>query len=268
MGSVTAMPLFLKFVISICLLAACQAQAKTITLIADEWCPYSCPEQHYREGIGVDIARMIFENKGYKVIYKTATWVDAIQQVKQGQADVLIGALKSEVPGMLFPGYPFSNSNTCFISRPDIAKQYSSLESIKNKPIGVINGYDYEEPLDQYLKQASAKFIIKYPDINQLYKALIQKDIDVFIEDDKVANYYSGKNDYVLGRDYSIASCHVSGGVYFAVAPDNSDKTFEILKTLDRGLHRALKNGSIKQIHTKYGFDADKAKPVAINFVK
>ena len=250
------MRLCLKIFLSTWLLAPSTfSQANTITLIADDWCPYSCPKQYYREGIGVEIARMIFETKGYEVIYKTSTWVDAIKQIHQGKADVLIGAMKSEVPGMLFPGYSFSNSNTCFISRPNIASKYASLDSIKNQPIGVIDGYDYEQPLDSYLQQTPQDLVIKYPDINQLYKALIQKKIDVFIEDDKVANYYSGKKDYLLGRDYSIASCHLSGGIYFAVAPNNSDKTFEILKLLDLGLYKAYKDGTIDQIHAKYGFD-------------
>lgn len=229
--------------------------AENITLVADEWCPYSCANEHYREGIGVDIARMIFEKAGYDVTYKTTTWLDAINRVEQGDADVLIGVIKTEVPEMLFPGYHFSYSNTCFISRPEVASNYSTLMSIEKGPIGIIEGYDYEQPLDDYLKKAPKDKVVKYQEVDDLFAALMRKEIDVFIEDDKVATYYSGKNNHILGKDYSIASCHLKGGVYFAVAPNNSDKTFTLLSLLDKGLYQALRDGTLNRIHKKYGFD-------------
>ena len=258
MSSYLRLPLA-KIILATCTLSSffttAIGQADTITLIADEWCPYSCSKQHYKEGIGVDIARGIFEKAGYDVTYKTATWLDAIKQVETGKADVLIGVIKTEVPDMLFPGYHFSYSNTCFISRPEIATNYSTLMSIEKGPIGVIQGYDYEQPLDDYLKKAPKNMIIKHQEVDDLFMALIRKEIDVFIEDDKVATYYSGKNNHILGKDYSIASCHLTGGVYFAVAPNNSDKTFKILHLLDKGLYQALRDGTLNTIHKQYGFD-------------
>ncbi len=58
--------------------------AETITLIADEWCPYNCdPESDY-PGYIVEIANAIYKVAGYQVQYQNVPWSRALKAVTEG----------------------------------------------------------------------------------------------------------------------------------------------------------------------------------------
>ena len=53
--------------------------AKTITLAADEWCPYNCAEEDKaKPGYMIEIAQAILGKAGYTVEYKTMAFQRAI----------------------------------------------------------------------------------------------------------------------------------------------------------------------------------------------
>ena len=46
--------------------------AKTVVLVADEWCPYNCAPNSDKPGYVVEIAELVFAEAGHTVIYKNA----------------------------------------------------------------------------------------------------------------------------------------------------------------------------------------------------
>jgi polar amino acid transport system substrate-binding protein len=50
------------------------ARADTITLHADEWCPYNCAPGSGMPGYAVEVAREVFEQAGHRLDYGLLSW--------------------------------------------------------------------------------------------------------------------------------------------------------------------------------------------------
>jgi polar amino acid transport system substrate-binding protein len=85
------------------LLAAAPVRAETITLVADEWCPYNCAPGDAKPGFLIEIARRIFEPAGFGVDYKIVPWARAIRDARAGRYTAIVGAIRSEAPDFVFP---------------------------------------------------------------------------------------------------------------------------------------------------------------------
>ncbi len=69
---------------------------KTITLAADEWCPYNCAEDDKaKPGYMIEIAQAVFSKAGYTVTYHTMAFQRAMQEVLNG---TLTGAVCIDSP--------------------------------------------------------------------------------------------------------------------------------------------------------------------------
>jgi polar amino acid transport system substrate-binding protein len=79
------------------------ASNKTMTIVADEWCPYNCKPDGEKSGFLIDIARKIFEKHGHGVVYQTMPWEQAINKTRSGDFDALVGAAPEDAPGFIFP---------------------------------------------------------------------------------------------------------------------------------------------------------------------
>jgi len=79
------------------------ALAETITIVADEWCPYNCEENSDLPGFLIEIARLVFSAHGHSVRYIVMPWKRAVYEVEQGRFNAIAGALKNDAPGFVFP---------------------------------------------------------------------------------------------------------------------------------------------------------------------
>ncbi|WP_339673452.1 transporter substrate-binding domain-containing protein [Dasania marina] len=234
------------------LIAVVVHAGETVTLVADEWCPFTCAENQ-QQGIGVDLARKFFEARGYQVVYRTAVWAEAIRLVRSGEADVLIGTVKTETPDLLFPDYHFSYSQSCFFSPVKTDWHYSGVKSLQHKVVGTINGYSYGTGIDAFIAAALKTGTAKaYADVSQLFSALHSGEVDVFINDRKVAEYYKASQDIVL--NYRVSGCQPLRKIFFAVSVANPQKGKKLIKLLNTSLLRGLSTSVVKNVHKQYGF--------------
>ncbi len=228
------------------------AKAETITLVADAWCPFSCLATNERHGIGVDIAKDIFEAAGFTVIYKTTNWHDAIQQVASSKADVLIAASGVDSDNLLIPKVHFSYMHSCFITLHE-QWQYLSNASLDDVTLGIVSEYtDGFSPLRKKSFQYSEdRHSLKtYPDTESLVKALHNKEIDVIHDNIDVAGYLSTKNN--LTENHYVSGC-IRSKLFLGLSPTRKGKKLE--KIVNKGLLQTLKDGTIKKIHQQYGIN-------------
>ena len=67
------------------------AQAETIILVADTWCPYNCDPGSKYPGFMVEIAQRVFSAAGHQVVYQVEPWNRAVLSVQSGRFQGLIG---------------------------------------------------------------------------------------------------------------------------------------------------------------------------------
>ncbi|WP_242675143.1 substrate-binding periplasmic protein [Phytopseudomonas dryadis] len=129
------------------------ARAETLVMEADLWCPINCAEDAERPGIFVELARQIFADAGIEVEYRVTNWARALQDVRHGRVNALVGAGIRDAPDFIFGKVPAGISRTCFYARPDSTWRYTGLASLETIRLGAINGYSYGEELDNYIRR-------------------------------------------------------------------------------------------------------------------
>jgi len=107
----------------------CMADA--ITIGADEWFPYNGPPESSLPGYGVEITRVIFEEKGHTIDYKTTNWIRAVKMTLAGQFNCVIGATSGDIPQAIFPEEPIGISLNAFFVKKGSKWKYESVDSLK-----------------------------------------------------------------------------------------------------------------------------------------
>ena len=230
--------------------------ADTLTITSDLWCPYSCEENSDHQGFMVEIAKAIFEPKGHKIQYKIVNWARAVQEAKAGKANGVLGANRGDVPGFILPSLAIGNSANYFWALKDSKFNYQSIELLKDKKIGVINGYSYGgDEIDLPIQKKNKSFVVVSGDkaLSQLIKMAAAKRIDAFIENPNVLQYvlstmpeYKDKFQIVsknMGSDPDLF-------IAFSPANPNSKKYADLLS---EGMKTIRKNGKLKAILARYG---------------
>jgi len=63
-----------------------------VTLLADEWCPYTCLPDKDKPGILVEVGEMIFANSQTEFNFQLINWSRAVNNVRAGKSQGLLGA--------------------------------------------------------------------------------------------------------------------------------------------------------------------------------
>lgn len=77
--------------------------SKTITIRADEWYSMNGDPESDKPEYMIELAKAIFEPHGYEVDYQFMTWKKSLASVNGGFKDCVVGAVKDEAPGLLYP---------------------------------------------------------------------------------------------------------------------------------------------------------------------
>ncbi|GLX13198.1 hypothetical protein Pstr01_14370 [Pseudomonas straminea] len=135
------------------LLSTASVRAETLIMEADVWCPVNCAPEAERPGIFIELATQIFAEAGIQVEYRVTNWARAVQDVRSGRANALVGAGVRDAPDFLFGKHSPGISRNCFYARPGTGWRYTGLDSLAQVRLGVINGYSYGQELDDYISR-------------------------------------------------------------------------------------------------------------------
>ncbi len=235
---------------------AAQAQGnKTIVIAADEWCPINCASGGKQQGIGIDLARRIFEPLGYKVEYTIMPWTDALKQVRTGKIAAVVGASRKDDKRLIFPDNPLREVSDNFYVRAGSPWRYQGIHTLKNRRVGIIQDYGYGDVVSQFIEQnkftadvlhiASGKNPLK----DNIAK-LIDGKIDVLIESKVVMDYTL--KDSNLGDKIVWAGSAPQDNVYLAFSPA-LPQSRQFAALYDAAIRSMKTNGALKQVYAAYG---------------
>jgi len=233
-------------------------KAETISIIADEWCPYNCSQKGLNKGYMIDIATEVFNNKGYKVKYiSNISWKEAIQKTQEGKYDAIVGAYKSDAPSFIYPKNSLGVSYNVFFTKTSSQWKYTDIHSLDSIKFGAITGYSYGEEIDKYIEKykndsSRVQLISGNRAIYHNAKKLLYNTIDALIEDPYVIKYYFKLQDKQF--PFKTVSTPFSEKIYIAFSPTNP-KSKEYAKILSDGVQELRENGKLKEILAKYDID-------------
>lgn len=239
------------------------AEGKTITMVADQWCPFNCdPESADKPGFFVELTRKALEPHGYKVEYRGVPWARAIEEVRADKYQILIAASHEETPDFQFPEESGISCGFNAFTRPTDTYTWQGVESIKNKRIGGIKDYVYSEEINAYIDatpNAGHKIQIMRGDgaLATNIKKLLGNRIDVMFENPSVLKYKFSE----MGAD--LAQLQLSGQprnagpvsqeasiCYLGFGPTAKNK--EAVRLVSEGIKRMEASGELQKLKDAY----------------
>ena len=229
-----------------------------LTFASDPWSPYAGEVESENQGYIIDILKAIYSKHGYIVRYYNKPWSRCIEDTRKGNLTALAGADIDEVPDFVFPINTIGITRPAFFVLKDSEFDFKELSSLKDKCLGVIQDYTYEEHLDQYItknKDSSAIYTVTGNNpLERLIKALKEKRIDAFVENAPVV-YYSLKLYGYKVEDFKEAGAPKKGvDLYIPFSPKNPDST-KLAAIFDEGIVKLRKSGELKKILQKYDLE-------------
>ncbi|MBN1968322.1 MAG: transporter substrate-binding domain-containing protein [Candidatus Delongbacteria bacterium] len=224
--------------------------SKTLKIVTDDWEPYYGP--NLKDGGYIsEITREAFKRAGYEVEITFYPWKRALEYVKMGNADVLMGMyFTEERTQFLEYSDPIDKTQVAFYTLRDRSINYEKLYDLKNYKIGVIRGYSNTKEFDE------ATFLIKdeSTDIKQNINKLLNKRTDMIIGSKKVILHqlqsYQGKErDSIKIIDPPLEIKNL----YIGITKKNPD-AIKIRDDFNKGLKLMMDDGTYDKILEKYGF--------------
>ncbi len=116
-----------------------------IILASEEWANAT-----NRDGTGLywDIFRAVYEPVGIKIKFIIRSYKGSVSLVKKNQADAAVGIYPEEIKGALFSKYPFVKDYVLVLFKKNKLSQWNGQETLKNKKVGWIKGYSYDDYLE------------------------------------------------------------------------------------------------------------------------
>lgn len=246
-------------------LVSSSAGAATIKLVADEWPPYNIKPNTYCEnsnneklceGYIVDIAREIFEKHDHEVKYYVMPWKRAIQEVRSGKQQGLIGADQRDGKGFIFPEAEMSINTLSFYVKKGNSWRFNGETSLRDISIGTIKGYGYRKWLHDYIQKNKndhtlVQEVAGGSALKMNIKKLINGRVDVIVDSEATIRYMAKQMGYL--DDIEPAGYGTSKNKIFLVFSPNDEYSATYAQILTEGVKELRKSGRLTEILNYYG---------------
>lgn len=238
-------------------LAPSVALADDIRIRADPWLPYSGGGDMKPAGYMVDMAKAIAEANGHTIEYRTLPWTNALDQVRAGNADCVVGAYKSDAEGFAFPDVGWGPSGNVFWGLAEQSWRYDGVASLDAIKIGVLEDYSYGEELDAYIEQhaADADRLEIVPAVGRgivrLLARLIGKRVDAIVEDRSVLAYALEQAKMDSNRVIDLGEAGEVESVFIACTPADP-RGQQYADMFGKGTAQLRSSGKLAEILARY----------------
>lgn len=231
-------------------------KAATITLVADERCPYYCADTAEDKGFIVDIATHVFTQYGYKVKYVTAeSPKEAIQGLREKRYDAILGASSKETPDLIFAKCTLAYSYDVILVPKRSKWKYTSPASLNTLTLGVVQDRVYDDAINEHIaKYKEDPTKIKMSEGNYAMKHNLKKlrdeKVTAIIDNQHSLQYFYAKQKKLF--PFKVAKKLSPSTIEIAFSPKHY-KAEKYAKMFSRGLRKLKGTKEMGLILKKYG---------------
>ncbi len=230
-------------------LVASVAYADTVSIVADEWCPYNCEPDDALPGFMIEAAQAVLGAAGYEVQYITVDdWDEAVEEARAGKYDAIVGASVDDAPDFVFPEEYMGLAQNHFYVRKGDAWRYTDMDSLKGRRLAALSGYAYSEELDEWLPEHG--FI--FTSLDEAMDALFNDQVDAVVEAEYVMMLFAMQS-FILDDIESAGVLNEEPDelyVAFSLANPNAQVYADLLTS---GIRAMKADGSWNRLLSKYG---------------
>lgn len=227
--------------------------ADTVSIRADYWYPMNGDPNSATPGFMIEIAQKALAKAGHTVDYAIMPWERALDSVRKGTFDCVVGAYKSDAPDFVFPTNSQGiDSNVVYVKKGNTWR-YTDLNSLKQVKLGGIQGYSYGDEIDAFIEQNPDNIKLAYGPtaLEQNIKKLAAGRLDGVLESPSVFEAKL-KEMNLQGQFEPAGTITEAEGLYIACSPAKSGSP-SIVKLIDDGTQALRESGELATILNKYG---------------
>jgi len=203
----------------------------------------------------IEIAHSILKKYGHKLDYRLAPWKRSLSEVRQGNADCIVGAYKSDAPDFIFPAQAWGKAEFKFYVPVNSTWQYHGSLEVDDISLGVISGYTYSPELDRYIienKHSSKVQQTVGEDALELnIRKLMVMRIDAIISFEPVMKDKLSKMN-LSEQIKSVGALKPAQLMYIACSPKKASSQY-YSELFSSGIIALRKSGELHRILKKYG---------------
>jgi polar amino acid transport system substrate-binding protein len=226
------------------------AAAEELTAVAEPWPPYMEPGLP-GQGFLADLARRCLGTPERRVRVEFYPWARAFEAVKEGKADILMGAYRSAERDAWFQ---FTNpvavsTDSLFALRRTGAAQFRSLRDLSPYLIGVVRGAVHGEEFDgaAYLKKEASD-----SNIRNIEKLIAGRVHLIAGPSDVVRHYIANRFPEHADSIVELTPALNKSSMHFAVSRRRGDAA-DLCRTMDAAIARMKADGSLAALAKRHG---------------
>ncbi|MDI9244178.1 transporter substrate-binding domain-containing protein [Marinobacter sp. CHS3-4] len=225
------------------------SHADTITAAGDPWPPFLDPD-HPQQGVAIAIAREALESQGHELEFSFVPWARALDGVKAGDYDALIGTWwTQERTNFLMYSEPYLTNQIKFIKRKGDPFEFDGLKSLEGKTVGTVRGYGYGDDF------ANAEFFTRSPAPRLItnVRKVIHERLDLSLEDELVARSLINKEDPALMDKIEFTDSALSSEDLHVTSGLANPRHTMVIEAFNKGLKTIQANGTFDRILEENG---------------
>jgi len=199
-----------------------------------------------KDGTGLywDIFRAVYEPVGIKTRFIIRSYKGSVSLVKRNQADAAVGIHPESIQGALSSRYPFVKDYLLVLFKKNKVNQWKGQETLKNKKIGWLKGFSYDEYLE--VPVIKREFMQRGSILRQLDK----DQLDFFMDTRNDVESVLNKGIIDVTR-YTVET--VLELERFLVFADN-EKGKELKRIFDDRFPHLVQSGEIEKLFAKWNW--------------
>ncbi len=213
-----------------------------IVLASEEW-----KQATLSDGTGLywDIFRYVYEPVGIKVNTLTVPYETAVSYVQRGRADAWLASYLNEKGFAIYPHWNFDTETVSVMFNQDSHTSFEGIESLANKNVAWIKGYDYHNYINVPLK------IHELDNRKSILRMLKRGRIDYFL--DAQIDITLAKEELYPGDNALIIRDIMKLKLYPAFS--NTDKGRKLRDIWDERMSKIHQTPQMKNLFKQWGFD-------------
>ena len=199
-------------------------------MVADPWCPYTCDPDSSHPGILIEVAKQAFAESGHTIRYISVPWARAIESVRIGQFNGIVGTGPEETPDFIYTPKEILSVDHTFFVRSEDSWRYRGLASLESRKLGVIKGYSHEDLEKKYVQPNISnkdRIVLIHGEepLPRMLKLLLVERVDTLVEDHIAFVHTLGRNPEF--NDVKTAGIYMKEEIFIAFSPSlESSKSY------------------------------------------